>query len=173
MPTFIPGTDQHVNPAVTPTWIFTPNSSATSTLRLFNEGRYPVYVGTSGINQADAMALPASSRALELQNVTQTLYAVSGVNVGAVSGTMTASPVTAGSTAITLTTTVPTALAAGTTVVVGSTANTGWEAQVVLTTTATSQLTFANPLVNDHTSSSPVYVATPMPGQLRVTAGVL
>jgi hypothetical protein len=175
VPNFGAGVDQHVNPAVTPTWIFTPNTTAgvASTLRLYNEGRYPVYIGTSGLDQPGGIAIPPSSKAVNLQNVTQTLYAVSGVVIGAVAGTMSASPVTAGSTAITLATTAPTSLAAGTTIIVGSTAGTGWEAQVVNSTTASSQLTFANPLVNDHTSSSPVYLATAQPGQLRVTAGVI
>lgn len=173
MPNLGAGVDQHVNPGVTPTWIFTPTPSVTATVRLYNEGRYPVYIGTSGLNQADAVAIPAGCRPLEMANVTQTLYACSGVSITTQAATMSASPVTAGSTAITLTTTVPTSLAAGTTIVVGNTAGTGWEAQVVNSTTASSQLTFANALVNDHTSSSPVYLATAQLGQLRVTAGVV
>ena len=55
---------------------------------------------------------------------------------------------------------------------VGSTAGTGWEAQVVNSTTASSQLTFANPLVNDHAGSSPVYLATALPAAIKVTQGI-
>lgn len=173
MPNLGPGVDQHINPAVTPTWVFTPTPNAPATVIFYNEGRNPVYLGTSGINQPDAFALPPGGKPIKLINVTQTMYAASGVSVGAQAGTMTASPVTAGSTAITLTGTVPSNLAAGTTIVIGNTAGTGWEAQIVNATSASSQLTFTSALVNDHTSSSPVYLATALPAQLHVTAGVV
>jgi hypothetical protein len=68
---------------------------------------------------------------------------------------------------------VPTALAAGAVVVVGSTAGSGWEAQVVASTTASSQITFANPLVQDHVGSGVVYTATAAYGQVQIVAGVL
>ncbi len=173
MPNFPPGTDQHVNPAVTPTWIFTPVTGQTNTIRLYNEGLNTVYVGPSGVDQPAGMAIRPGNKPVVLQNVQQTLYALSGVTVGAQAGTASASAFTAGSTAITLSAAVPAGLAAGTTIVVGSTAGTGWEAQVVASTTASSQITFANPLVNDHVGSSPIYAATAQPGQLRVTAGLL
>jgi hypothetical protein len=173
MPNLGAGVDQSVNPAVTPTWIFTPTPNVTPTVQIVNTGRNPAYIGTSGLDQPGGFQLLPGSHPLRLQNVQATLYAISGVSVGAASGTMSASAVAAGSTAITLTTAVPASLAAGTTIVVGSTANTGWEAQVVATTTATSQLTFANALVNDHVNGSVVYVATANPAQLRVTAGAV
>jgi hypothetical protein len=173
VPNYGAGVDQHVNPGVTPTWVFAPPSGIAMTLQLYNEGRYPVYVGPSGLDQPGGFEIPPGSGPLRMQNVTQTLYAISGVTSTGQAGTATASAVTAGSTAITLGAAVPTSLAAGTTIIVGSTAGTGWEAQVVNSTTASSQLTFANPLVNDHAGSSPVYTATALPGQLRVTAGVV
>ena len=172
-PSFPAGTDQHVNPAVTPTWVFTPVTGQTNTIRLYNEGLNTVYVGPSGVGQPAGLAVRPGNRPVELQNVTQTLYAISGVTIGAQAGTASASAFTAGSTAITLTAAVPAGLAAGTTIVVGNTAGTGWEAQVVASTTASSQITFANPLVNDHVGSSPIYTATAQLGQLRVTAGLL
>ena len=168
-----PGDTQHVNPAVTPTWIFSPNGSAANSLVLVNEGQYPVYVGASGASQTAALIIPPSSKAVHLTGVSQTLYAASGVVPGAAAGTSTSSAFTAGSTSITMATTVPTALAAGATIVVGSTAGTGWEAQVVATTTATSAITFTSPLVKDHVASTVIYLATAQPGQLNVRAGVL
>jgi len=168
-----PGTGNLVNPAVTPTWAFTPNTSATATVRIVNTGRNPVYVGGSQVTQNNGLPVPPGGKTVELIGVTQTLYALSGVTGLAVAGTMSSSGVTVGSTAITLATTVPTGLAAGTTIVVGSTAGTGWEAQVVATTTASSQLTFTSPLVQDHVGSSVVYTATAAPAQVQFVAGVL
>lgn len=168
-----PGVPQQVNPGVTPTWIFSPNPSANSTVRISNAGPWPVYVGGLGVSQPDALAIPPNSRPVELMNVTQTLYAISGVSIGAAGGTMTSAAVTAGTTAITLTATVPTSMGAGATIVLGNTASTGWEAQIVATTTASSGLTFASPLTNDHVASSVVFLATPQYGQLRVNSGVV
>jgi hypothetical protein len=86
---------------------------------------------------------------------------------------MSSSAVTVGTTAITMTATVPTGLAAGAVCVIGSTTGTGWEAQVVASTTASSQITFANPLVQDHVGSGVIYTATALPAQVRVERGVL
>lgn len=170
-----PGTDQTVNPAVTPTWIFTPPANVSATVRFFNTGRYACYVGGSQVTQNNGLLVPPGSRPVEMQNVTQTLYALSPVSTGsaASAATMSASSVTVGTTAITLTTTVPTSLAAGTTIIVGSTVGTGWEVQVVNSTTASSQITFANPLVQDHVASGVIYTATAQPAQIRVSAGVI
>lgn len=173
MPNLPPGTGQSINPAVTPTWAFTPNTSATAVVRFTNTGRNTVYIGQSQMTQNNSIPLPAGGKTVELIGVTQTLYVLSGVSGPAVAGTMTASAVTVGSTLITLSAAVPASLAAGTTIIVGSTAGTGWEAQVVASTTASSQLTFANPLVQDHVGSSVVYTATAQLSQVGVIAGVL
>jgi hypothetical protein len=175
-PNLPPGTPNTVNPAVTPTWAFTPPSaSVTATVRLYNTGRTPVYVGGSQVTQNNGLLIPPGSRPVEMQNVTQTLYALSPVVAGSAvaAGTMSASAVTVGTTAITLTATVPTSLAAGTTIIVGSTVGTGWEAQVVNSTTASSQITFANPLVQDHVGSGVIYTATAQLGQIGVAGGVV
>ena len=173
MPNFPPGTGQSINPAVTPTWAFTPNTAATSVVRFANTSRNTVYIGQSQMTPNNSLPLPPGGKPVELIGVTQTLYCQSGVGTFAVAGTMSASSVTAGTTAITLTAAVPAGLAAGTTIIVGTTAGTGWEAQVVNSTTASSQLTFANPLVQDHAASSPVYTAVMLPAQVSVIAGVL
>lgn len=175
VPNLPPGTPNSVNPAVTPTWAFTPATGAPQTVRISNTGRYPVWVGMSQVTQNNGMPVPPGGKTLELIGVTQSLYVLSGVaSLGAVAaGTMSSSAVTVGTTAITLTATVPTSLVAGTTIIVGSTAGTGWEAQVVASTTASSQITFANPLVQDHVGSGVIYTATAQPGQVQVTAGVV
>ena len=175
MPNLPPGSPMSVNPAVTPTWAFTPNTSATATVRFYNTGRTPVYVGGSQVTQNNGLLIPVGSRPVEMQAVTSTLYVLSPVaSAGATTAaTMSASSVTAGTTAITLSAAAPASLAAGTTIIGGSTAGSGWEAQGVNTPTASSQLTFANALVQDHAASSPVYVATATYGQISVIAGVL
>jgi hypothetical protein len=161
-----------VNPLVTPTWAFTANTTATNFVRINNIGRNVVYVGGSQLTQNNGLPVLPGGRPVELP-VSGTLYALSGVTGLAAAGTMSASAVTVGSTAITLTTTVPTSLAAGTTIVVGSTTGTGWEAQVVATTTASSQITFTTGLVQDHVASGVIYTATAALGQIQVVAGVL
>ena len=167
-----PGTGNLVNPAVTPTWAFTPNTSATNTVRIANTGRNVVYVGGSQVTQNNGLPVLPGGRPVELP-VTASLYALSGVTGLAVAGTLSASAVTVGSTSITLATTVPTSLAAGTTFVVGSTAGSGWEANVVASTTASSVITFTSALVQDHVGASPVYTATAALGQVQIIAGVL
>ena len=175
MPNLPPGSPNVVNPAVTPTWAFTPPSSVTATIRLFNTGRTPVYAGGSQVTQNNGLLIPPGSKPVEMQNITQTVYVLSPIVASSVvaAGTMSASSVTAGTTAITLTTAVPASLAAGTVIVVGSTAGTGWEAQVVNSTTASSQITFANPLVQDHVASGVIYTATAQYGQISVIGGVV
>lgn len=176
MPTLPPGSPASVNPAVTPTWIFTPSAYGPATIRVTNTGRYPVYVGGSQVTQNSGIPVPPGGKGLELIGLTGSLYALSPVVPASAAGTMSSSAVTVGTTAITLTTTVPTALAAGTTVLIGySTAATatGWEAQVVASTTASSAITFASPLVQDHAGSGVIWTATPQPAQVSVIAGVL
>lgn len=162
------------NPSVTPTWVFTPNTSAASVVQFINIGQNPVYVGGSQVTQNNGLQIPAgTTKPVRLIGVTGQLYALSGVGNLAVAGTMSSSAVTVGTTAITMTATVPTGLAAGAVCVIGSTAGTGWEAQVVASTTASSQITFANPLVQDHVGSGVIYTATALPAQVRVERGVL
>jgi hypothetical protein len=160
------------NPAITPTWVFTPNTSAAATVQFVNIGRNPVYVGGSQVTQNTGLPVPPGGQPVRIIGATGQLYALSGVTGLAVAATMSSSAVTAGTTAITLTTTVPTGLAAGTTIAVGSTLG-SWEAQVVATTTASSQITFANALVQDHAGSLIIYTATAALGQVRVERGVL
>jgi len=173
VPNFPPGAPSSVNPAVTPTWVFTPSTYGPSTIRVTNLSRNTVWVGGSQVTQNNGIPVPPGGKGLELIGVTSTLYAVSGVSTPVIAATMSSSAVTVGTTAITLTAAVPAALAAGATIIVGSTVGTGWEAQVVNSTTASSQITFANPLVQDHVGSGVIYTATAAPGQLSVVPGVV
>jgi hypothetical protein len=169
-----PGVQADYNPTVTPQWVFTPTPGTQASVRLFNEGNVnPVYVGGPGVTQYTGLPILPGNRPIELQNINQQLYAVSGVTAPIVRGTVGASAATAGTTALTLTAAVPAGLAAGTYVLIGNTANTsGMQAQLVASTTASSQITFANPLVLDVANGDVVYSATFQPGQLRVNAGV-
>ena len=177
-PNYPPGTPNNVNPAVTPTWAFTPTPSVTGpSVRIWNPGRNTLYVGGSQMTQNNSLPIPAGNKPIDLQNCPFTLYCLSGVTIGAQAATAAASSLTVGTTAITLTAAVPASLAAGTTIVVGNTVGgtlgNGWEAQVVNSTTASSQITFANPLVQDHVASVPIFLATPLPAQGVFQAGVL
>jgi hypothetical protein len=166
-----PGTGQSVVPAVTPTWIFTPNTSASNTIRLTNTGQYPIYVGGLGCAQANGFPVPAGSHTIELQNVTATLYASSYVSVGSSVSTLNAG-YTAGTTSIVTGSSVTTS--AGSVLVVGNTANTGWEAVVVNAISASgTTVTTSAGLLMDHASGQTVYAATGQIGRLQVLAGIV
>jgi hypothetical protein len=175
MPNLGPGVDQTLAPSVTPTWVFTPTPNAQATVRFYNYGTTsPVYIGLAGVTQYNGLPLYPGNRPVEFANMNVTMYACSGVSrTTTATGTLTSAS-TAGTTAVTLAAAVPAGLAAGTTILVGSTVNTtSLEANVVNSTTASSQLTFLNPLLYDHASATVVYTATPNTGSVRVTAGVL
>ena len=164
-----PGTPQSVNPAVTPTWIFTPNTSAPNTIEVTNIGQYTVYVGKSGCAQASGFPVNPGSRPLKLQNVNATLYATSRVSVGSSVSTLNAA-YTAGTTSIVTASSVATS---STVLVVGSTVNTGWEAVAVSAVSADGTTVTTSALLMDHGSGQIVYSATAQLGQIRVTAGVV
>ncbi len=170
-----PGTDQSVSPAVTPTWVFTPPANVNATLRVYNTGTNPVYVGGAGVTIYNGLVVPPGSRPVEMQNVQQSVYAVSGITGGlAGAGTMSATGVTAGTTAVTLAAAVGASLAANTAFVLGLTATTsGCEVLVVSSTTSSSVVNFKTGCLLDHAGSSVLYPTTILPGQIRVTAGVV
>ena len=85
MPSFPPGSDQHVNLGVTPTWIFTPNTSAANTVRLVNEGSNTCFVGQADVTPFNGIPVPPGGKPVVLSNITYTLYGVSNV-IGASSG---------------------------------------------------------------------------------------
>jgi uncharacterized metal-binding protein len=174
MPNFGPGVDQHVNPAVTPTWVFTPTPSVpASTVRIFNEGGNAVYVGGFDVTPFNGLQLLPNNRPIELVNASQTVYTCSGVSIAGTTTTIT-SAVAAGSTVLTNTGTFPTAMtAAGSVLVVG---NTGKGQEVLVVAGAPSpatSLTVSTTTLYDHAVSVTVQTATALPAQVRVTAGVV
>lgn len=173
MPNFPPGTGQSLAPAVTPTWVFTPTPNVKSpSIRLWNPSySQPVYIGGPNVTQFNGLPLYPSNRPVEFQNMPTSIYVCSGATRGAASGTL-GSASTAGTTTVTLAAAVPAALAAGTTVMIGSTVNTSsMDVNVVATTTASSALTFASPLLYDHATSTVVYAATANIGSISVVQG--
>src|SRR5580698_2114842 len=124
MPTLPPGTANYANLTFTPTWIFTPNTSASNNVRLWNNGSNIVYVGQSNVTQGTGLPIPPGGKPIELSNVTSTLYAISAYQLGTLLGTVSTSA-TAGTSTLIWTSTVPTHnLPVAATFMVGSTANT-------------------------------------------------
>ncbi len=172
MPNLPPGTDQSVNPAVTPTWVFTPPANGTPTLRLYNTGHSVVWAGGANVSQFNGFPVPPGSKPVELQNVQFTVYTCSNVSVGSTGYTTSSSAMTVGSTVLTTSASVST-IAAGQVLVLGTAPG-----QEVVTVTATggsttTTFTLATATLYDHVASSPVTAATMQPGQVRVTAGVV
>lgn len=170
MPNFPPGSDQHVNVGVTPTWIFTANTSATNILRLVNEGRNVLYVGQSSVTPLNGLPVYPGGKPVEFAGVS-TLYAVSAVATSSSVGTL-AAALPAGSTAFTVGTSTAT-IVAGNTVMIG----TGSSAEPVSVTATggatTTTFTIATGTLYDHANASPVSAATSLLGQLRVSQGVV
>ena len=169
MPNLGPGNDQHVNTNPIPTWVFTPTPNASSTVRFYNEGSNVVYVGQSNVTPYNGLPILPGNRPVEFQNVLATLYACSNVSPGTTSSTLTAVALSAGATSFTVGTT--TNFAVGTSLIVGNTGK-GQEVVTVAGTTATA-VTISTGLLYDHAASVTVSTAVVLPGQLRVTAGVV
>jgi hypothetical protein len=165
-----PGSPNTVAPAVNATWIFTPTPTTTASVSIWNNGTHTVYVGKAGVNQADGMPLAPGNRPMRLQNIGYTLYATSDVTIGASVSTTNAA-YTAGTTSIVTSSSVSTA--AGSVLIVGNTVNTGWEAVVVSSVSASGTTVGTSALVSDHASSQPVYAGTALPSSVVVQAGVL
>lgn len=168
MPFLGAGVDQHVNPAVTPTWIFTPTPNAPATVRLDNEGTNTVYVGQANVSPFNGFPLPPNSKPFQMQGVTTTLYACSGVIAGTGTSTLNGA-VAAGSTVLTLVTAA--SFVVGSTAIIGNSGK-GQEVATVTGTTATA-LTLSTATLYDHATGVTVSTATVVPTQLRVTAGVV
>ena len=170
MPTLPPGSANAVAPAVNATWIFTPTPVSPATVSIWNNGTHTVYVGKSGVNQADGMPLQPGNRPMRLQNIGYTLYAVSDVTVGSSVSTLSAG-YTAGTISIVTGSSVSTS--AGAVLIVGSTVNTGWEAVVVSSVSASGTTIGTTALVSDHANAQPVYSGTALPSSVVVQAGVV
>jgi hypothetical protein len=174
MPNLGAGNDQHVNLTFTPTWIFTPNNSASTNLRLYNEGRNVVYIGQTGMGINGGFPIMPGARPVEVSGCITTMYAMSAVSPGAIIGTV-GSAVGPGGTVITSATTAITAsLATGGTIYIANTVNTA-NAEVLALSSfgTTASLTVASTLQFPHTTSDVIYACAATYGQLRVTPGVI
>ena len=165
MPTFGPG-GQQINTAPSPTWIFTPNPSAPSSVRLWNPGTAIAYVGQNPVPAFNGFPIPPQCKPVELQNVTTTLYAVAAVTPGAGTNTVNTSSAAAGVTAFTVSGTV--GLSIGGTAVVGIGNNR--EAFTIAGLTATS-VTVSTASLYAHPTGDTVTTATLNPTSLTVVAG--
>jgi hypothetical protein len=165
------GVDQHINTTPVPTWVFTPNPVGGASVRLYNEGSQPVYIGGVSVSPFSGLPLFPGSRPLEVQNAQGTIYTCSNVSVGANSATVTSAS-TVGQTTFTTAAAPPAALAAGSTFVLGV-AGGGQEVLVVASTSASSVVTTTTGALYAHQGTTLVYAASTSPGQLRVTAGVV
>lgn len=168
-----PGVPNNVNLSFTPTWLFTPNSSAASNVRLVNNGRNTVYVGQANVTTGTGFPIPPGSRPVELTSILTPLYAISAVQIGAVLGTITTTA-TAGTTVLQMSTIASTALTVGQALIIQSTAFTSnLEVVSVASTTSTANFTLSTAAVFAHDTTNLVYACTPSYGQLAVFAGTI
>jgi hypothetical protein len=173
MPYLGAGVDQHVNTTPLPTWVFTPNPVGSATVRFYNEGNQPVFIGGANVTPLSGIPLYPGSKPFELQNCNQTVYSCSNLILGAALST-TSTAYAAGVTSFTMKATVPTGLAAGATFPLANTAGTSYyEVLTVAATSASSAITTTTASLYDHGSAATFCAITTVPGQLRVTAGVV
>ena len=172
-PNFPPGTPNLVDLTFTPTWLFTPTTSAPNNVQLHNFGKNIIYVGQADVTFQTGLPLPPASRPVRLVNVLSSLYAVSQPYVGALLGTV-QTAATAGTTSLTFSSTVPSAnLPVGTQFLIGSTTSTSnQEVLSVAGSTNTSVLTTSTATAFAHDTTNVVYACVPTYGQVSVRAGV-
>lgn len=165
MPNLGPGVPQNLNPAITPTWVFTPTPNAPATVRISNNSGNIVYVGGSNVSQFNGLPIPPNSRPIELQNITGQLYAASQVFAA---GTVVTVPlaIAAGATSLT---------AASSTLATGPFifGNSTGQEVVFGTISSNSVVTFANATLYDHAAGSTLATAIARPANITVTAGVV
>jgi hypothetical protein len=174
MPTLPPGTANNVNLSFTPTWLFTPSTSATNNVRLWNNGRNTVYVGQADVTVNTGLPIPPGGKPVELSGVTQSLYGISTYSLGTLIGTVSTASV-AGATVLNFTTQATAQLSTGATVVVGSTAYTSNQEVLSITTetgTAATAVTVSTLAQFYHPTTDVVYLATATYGQISVQGGV-
>jgi hypothetical protein len=173
VPNLPPGSANPVVPAVNATWVFTPTTGQTSSVSIWNNGTNIAYIGNAGVTQSHGFPLSPGNRPLRLQNITGSVYACGNVTVGAINGTVSGA-LTAGSTVIVTAVSMPTAqVAAGSVLIVGNQVNSGWEAVVVSTVSASSTTIGTTALAQDHVTASVIYAGTALPTSVVVQAGVL
>ena len=175
MPYIGQGVNPSLNPGVTPTFIFSPNGSATCNLRLSNSGNYPVYVGGANVSQFNGFPIPPGSRPVEIQNAGAiasggALYAAAQVFASGPS-VVTNSAVSGGVTSFTVTTTGLTANTLPFPVILGN--SPGQEVVFCTALTGNTVLTLSQKTTYDHATGCTVATAVGQYSVLNVTSGVV
>lgn len=158
---FGPGVPNNVNLTPTATLVFTPNPSANSTVRLFNQGSSTIYVGGANVSANSGIPLAPNSR-IELPAMNAPVYAAGNYGPSTASATTLAAASTAGTTAITAAASVPT----GSTLLIGNGSGTEFATVTVGGTTVGT-----SPLLYDHASGAAVKYVNPVIGLLQVQGG--
>ena len=174
MPTLPPGTANNVNLSFTPTWLFTPSTSATNNVRLWNNGQNTVYVGQADVTVNTGLPILPGSKPVELTNVTSSLYAISTVSLGTLIGTVSTAG-TAGATVLNFTTQATNYLTVSNYVVVGNKTITGNQEALSVNAaagTASTLVTVSTTTAFYHPTTDAVYLALPTFGQISVQGGV-
>ena len=160
-----------------PAFVFQPLTGvgvAQQSVKITNLSGAPAYAGPAAALQTPN-ALPAGippNGQLYLQDCTAAVYVTGPYAPGAVTATISASAVAAGSTVVTCSTTVPASFAAGTSFLLGNAAS-GRELLVVSSTSASSAITTTSGLLYDHAASSTISTVVFTPVQVGVQTGVL
>jgi hypothetical protein len=165
VPYFGSGVDNSVNLTPVPTLVFTPNPGANSTVRMVNQGTSNVYVGGPNVSALSGLLVAPAGR-VELPVMNAKVYASGGYNPSTLSATTVSSALTAGTTAFTVGS--ATGLSTGATLMIG---NTPGQEFVTVAGFATTSVTAATGLLQDHASGAAVAFVNPVIGLLRVGGG--
>lgn len=177
MPNLGAGVDQHVNLTYTPTWIFSPTTGLSNTVRIYNEGSNLVYIGGASVTQSTGIPVYPGNRPVEFANASASLYAVSAVTLGPVMNTVGASTaftnvINVGAASVTTTAAQTNTLTPGTIFGIGNiTTKSNLEFATVATSVSTTVVTAT--VAFPHLAGEGIYPVTPTYGQIRVTAGVV
>lgn len=171
MPNLGPGVPNNVSVTPIPLLVFTPTPNVPASCRFYNSGSSVAYIGGPNVSPVNGLPILPGNRPVELQNVNVNLYACSGVNSVANTGTLSAAT-GAGTTSLTVATAAPTV---GTYLRVGN--GTGVEYLFVTAVSGAATpwtATTSTATLYDHASGATVATVTSAaPGPLSVTAGVV
>jgi hypothetical protein len=160
----------HWNLGSTPTQVaVAPPVGVPGTVRFYNEGSQPVYLGGSSVTPSTGFKLLPGCKA-QLPSVNSAYYACSGASPTTVSTTVTTAA-TAGTTVFTVGST--SGFATGTTILLGNTGVASLEQLTVAGTASATVFTAATASNWDHMAGATVATATVAIGQLRCDPGVL
>lgn len=152
------------NVTAVPALVYSPSPAGTSHVFLSNQGRFPVYVGQSGVTASNGIPVYPNGN-IDLANMPVNLYAVSGYTKTATATTTTAD-VTAGTGTVPVTS--GTGIPNGSLILIGTGAS--QEVLTVISGGTTTTLTTSAPGY-DHVSGVAVTVVTSTGAQINVVAG--